>query len=69
MFQLYQEGKWIEAEAIDLVNFLEVYDHTPSEEKRRRLRGFQQAAEELKDEHVRAFLDQVESRFRAYLHR
>jgi hypothetical protein len=69
MFQLYDGEKWMEAEAIDLVNFLEVYDHTPSKEKIRRLKEFQQAAEQLADEQILAFLHEVETRFRAYLHK
>jgi hypothetical protein len=69
LFELYQNGHWAEAEAIDLVNFLEVYDHTPSKEKLRRLRDFQQAAEELKDRPVGKFLDEVLLRFKSYLHR
>lgn len=69
IFQLYHGGKWMEAEAIDLVNFLEVYDHTPSKEKVRRLKDFQQAAEQVGDEQMLAFLHEVETRFRAYLHK
>ena len=69
MFQLYESGKWMEAEAIDLVNFLEVYDHTPSKEKIRRLKELQQAAEQVGDPKVLAFLREVETRFRAYLHK
>lgn len=69
LFKLHQDGRWAEAEAIDLVNFLDVYDHTPSKEKLRRLREFQQAAEQLRDEQVRKFLEQVASTFNSYLHR
>lgn len=29
-YQMYKEGRWDEVEAIDLVSFLEVYDHTPA---------------------------------------
>ncbi len=69
LYQLYREGRWIEAEAIDLVNFLEVYDHTPSKEKVRRLTDYRQAAEELGDQEVQEFIDKVASTFHGYLHR
>jgi hypothetical protein len=69
LYQLYQGGRWTEAEAIDLVNFLEVYDHTPSKEKVRRLSDYQQAAEKLDDHHVLEFIDKVASTFHGYLHR
>jgi hypothetical protein len=69
LFQSYREGRWNEVEAIDLINFLEVYDHTPGEEKRRRLKTFQSAAKDLKDDDVVQFLENVTSRFRVYLNR
>jgi len=69
LYQLFQEGRWQEAEAIDLVNFLEVYDHTPSKEKVRRLSEFRQAADQLVDQAVQTFLEQVRLKFQSYLHR
>jgi hypothetical protein len=69
LFQTYKSGHWVEAEPIDLINFLGVYDHTPSEEKRRRLRSFQTAANELKDTEVKEFLETVSSTFKSYLHK
>jgi len=48
---------------------LEVYDHTPGDEKRRRLKALQSAAKELKDGEVVQFLENVASKFRTYLHR
>jgi hypothetical protein len=69
LFQSYREGYWNEVEAIDLINFLEVYDHTPGDEKRRRLKAFQTAAKELKDHEVVQFLENVASKFQPYLHR
>jgi hypothetical protein len=69
LFGMYKGKRWEEAEAIDLINFLEVYDHTPSEEKRRRVREFQLAANELKDDEVQEFLEAMMLRFKSYLHR
>ncbi|HEY5176412.1 MAG TPA: hypothetical protein VII95_12695 [Terriglobales bacterium] len=69
LFQAYKGGRWADAEPIDLINFLEVYDHTPSDEKRRRLRSFETAANEMKDAEVSEFLEAVSSTFRSYLHR
>jgi hypothetical protein len=69
LFQSYREGHWNDVEAIDLINFLEVYDHTPGDEKRRRLKVFQSAAKELKDHEVVEFLENVASKFKTYLHR
>jgi hypothetical protein len=69
LFQSYREGRWSEVEAIDLINFLEVYDHTPGEEKRRRLKTFQSAAKELKDDEMLQFLENVASKFKTYLQR
>lgn len=69
LFKMRKDAGWVDAEPIDLINFLEVYDHTPSEEKRRRLREFQMAAKELKDEEVQQFLDALSARFKSYLHK
>jgi len=69
LYQMYKESRWLEAEAIDLVDFLEVYDHTPSKEKRRRLNEYREAAEQLNDPSVIDFLRQTEEKFHNYLHR
>lgn len=69
LFKLYKLGQWAEAEAIDLINLLKVYDHTPSKEKQKRLRAFQLAAEQMGDKEIGAFLDAVDSAFRSYLRR
>lgn len=69
LFVSFREGRWNDVEAIDLINFLEVYDHTPGKEKRRRLKAFQLAAKETKDAEVARFLENVASKFKNYLHR
>lgn len=69
LFQMYEAGQWENTEPIDLVNFLGVYDHTPSEEKRRRMHQFQLAAKQTGDEAVQKFLDLVSVKFHGYLHR
>lgn len=69
LFKTSKGAGWADAEPIDLINFLEVYDHTPSEEKRRRLREFQMAAKELKDGEVQQFLEAMSTRFKSYLHK
>jgi len=69
LFQFHDEGRWGEAEVIDLINFLEVYDHTPAKEKVRRMKAFQTAAKEVKDEGLLRFLENVSERFKTYLNR
>jgi hypothetical protein len=69
LFEAYQQGRLNELEAIDLINFLEVYDHTPGDEKRRRLKGFMTAAKELKDDEVLQFLENIATKFKTYLNR
>ena len=69
LFKMRKGDAWLETEPIDLINFLGVYDHTPSEEKRRRLREFQMASNELKDTEVQEFLEALSLRFKSYLHR
>ena len=69
LFQLYGESRFGEAEAIHLVGLLGVYDHTPSSEKRRKLKEFQEAAKELNDTDVTKFLSLVAERFQRYLNK
>jgi hypothetical protein len=67
LFRMFESGRWAEVEAIDLIQFLGVYDHTPSKEKRARLRQYQSAAKEVKDAVVERFLNQIVSTFGPYL--
>lgn len=69
LFQLYRTSQLGEAEAIDLVGLLNVYDHTPSREKRAKLKQFVDSARELGDEEVIKFLEEVGHRFRRYLNK
>lgn len=69
LFELYLASRFDEAEAIDLIGLLDVYDHTPSKEKRDRLRWLTESAKEVKDEEVVAFLDKVQTRFHRYLNK
>lgn len=69
LFRLFQQDRWSEAEAIDLINFLGVYDHTPAKEKRRRLSEYKEAALETKDPEVTSFLEKTAEHFRSYLSR
>jgi len=69
LFKMYSDSKWSEIEAIDLIGLLGVYDHTPSKEKKRRLRDFKNAAEELKDAEALEFIKALEDSFSVYLSR
>jgi hypothetical protein len=69
LYKYYSASKWAEAETIDLIGFLGVYDHTPSTEKRRRLKDFKLHARELNDVDALNFLDAVEQKFDTYLSR
>jgi len=67
LFRLYTESNWQDAEAIDLLGLLGVYDHTASKEKRRRLNEFKIHAKELDDAEALDFIKVIENSFRAYL--
>jgi hypothetical protein len=69
LFELYSSSRFDEAEAIDLIGLLDVYDHTPSKEKRTTLRRLMESAKEVKDREVVEFLDKVQARFHRYLHK
>jgi len=69
LFDLYAHSRFDEAEAIDLIGLLGVYDHTPSIEKRRKLKEFIDAAKELDDEKTLDFLKRVTERFHRYLNK
>lgn len=67
LFQLYKDTKFEEAEAIDLVTLLNVYDHTPSKQKQAKLNQFLQSARDLGDQEVVDFLEGVGRQFKKYL--
>ncbi len=69
IYKLYETSRFHEAEAIDLIGLLEVYDHTPSAEKRRKMKELEEAAKELKDEKTLTFLAEIKERFGKYLNR
>lgn len=69
LYRLYEESRFHEAEAIDLIGLLEVYDHTPSAEKKRKLKEFEEAARDLKEEALLEFIARIKERFTKYLNR
>ena len=69
LFEVYTTSRFDEAEAIDLIGLLDVYDHTPSKEKQHRLRRLMESAKEVKDGEVVEFLEKVQARFHRYLHK
>jgi hypothetical protein len=69
LFNLYMESRLDEAETIHLTTLLDVYDHTPSREKRHKLKQLTDAAKELQDEIMINFLKWVSDRFHKYLNR
>lgn len=69
LYQLYAAGKLDEAEVIDLIGMLGVYDHTPSVEKRAQLKLMIDSAADLTDKEIIAFLSQVKKRFSSYMNR
>ena len=69
LFEIYSESRFDEAEAIHLIEMLGVYDHTPSSEKKRKLKEFKDAAKELADQQVEQFIDAAFEKFQKYLSR
>lgn len=69
LFELHTSSRFDEAEAIDLIGLLDVYDHTPSAEKRSILRRLVESAKEVKDSEVVEFLGKIQTRFHRYLNR
>jgi hypothetical protein len=69
LFALYSQSRFDEAEAIHLIGLLNVYDHTPSSEKRRKLKALVDASREVGDESIKEFLNQVSKRFSRYLNK
>jgi len=67
LFKLYNESRLGEAEAIHLIGLLGVYDHTPSRDKKRRLKEMMDAAKEIRDERTTEFLEIVSDKFQRYL--
>lgn len=69
LFKLYKENIFFESEAIHLIGLLGVYDHTPSKEKKRKLREFIDYTKEFDDKEVLDFLKLVENKFDRYLNK
>lgn len=69
LFHLFIESRFDEAEAIHLVGLLGVYDHTPSKEKKRKLKELMDAAGELDDHQTLEFLRVASERFHKYLNK
>lgn len=67
LYGLYSESRFEEAQAIHLIGLLGVYDHTPSREKRRKLKELVDAAFEVGDKQTEEFLKKVSDRFEKYL--
>lgn len=69
LYELYSQSRFDESEAIHFIEMLGVYDHTPSIEKKRKLKELQDAAKDLENKIVAKFLEEVEVRFQKYLNR
>ncbi len=69
IFDLYLHSRFDEVEAIDLIQLLNVYDHTPSRVKKLKLKEYLDAAKELNDEEALGFLTKVSERFSKYLNK
>lgn len=69
LFKMYKENVFFESEAIHLIGLLGVYDHTPSKEKKRRLRELFDYASEINDKDIIEFLKLVENKFDRYLNK
>jgi len=67
LFSDYTKGDIDGAEAIHLIGLLGVYDHTPSLEKKRKLKEFLEAARELNDKEILEFLAWASRQFQRYL--
>ena len=57
------------AEAIHLIGMLGVYDHTPSKEKKRKIKEVIDFAKEIDDKEVQQFLIQAQEKFNRYLNK
>jgi hypothetical protein len=69
LFMLYKDNMFFETEAIHLIGLLGVYDHTPSKEKKRKLRELLDYANEIEDKEIVDFLKLVENKFDRYLNK
>jgi len=69
LFKLFEAGRWEAAQTIHLLEMLNVYDHTPGDEKRRRLRERADAARAVEDKRLVEFLKAVDAKFKGYLAR
>ncbi len=69
IFDLYLHSRFDEAEAIDLIQLLNVYDHTPSRVKKLKLKEYVDSANELNDKEALDFLSRISERFSKYLNK
>jgi len=69
LYKLFKENNFLEAEAIHLIGLLGVYDHTPSKEKKRKLKELFDHARELEDKEIIDFLELIENKFTRYLNK
>ncbi len=69
LYSLFKENKFEESEAIDLIGMLGVYDHTPSSDKRRKLKLLIQQAKEIDNKEILYFLLESQQRFDKYLNK
>ena len=69
LFNLYLDRMLETAEAIHLIGMLGVYDHTPSKEKKRKLKELIDFAREIDDKEVCLFLIQTQEKFNNYLNK
>lgn len=69
LFSAYKIGEIEQSEAIDLIGMLGVYDHTPSSEKRKKMKFLIQQATAISDQDVLEFLRVVQKRFQNYLNK
>jgi len=69
LYAFYAESRFEEAQAIHLIGLLGVYDHTPSKEKRRKLKELVDAAFEVGDKQTQEFLKKVSEKFQKYLNK
>jgi alpha-D-ribose 1-methylphosphonate 5-triphosphate diphosphatase PhnM len=69
LYNLFIQSRFDEAKAIHLIGLLGVYDHTPSQEKKRKLKEFLNDARELEDVRTEEFLKIVSERFQKYLNK
>lgn len=69
IYNLFKEGMFESTEAIHLISLLGVYDHTPSKEKKRKLKELIDFSKEINDKEVFGFLIQAQKKFEKYLNK